>query len=271
MPKIVVKRGNLNEHDNWARHRLPYGMGLYSFAYDYAVLTLPVNQVIDGVKEFLNFPVLPVGFPVEDVQAANKFYADYISRTSVTYENLFSNGDVGIGANQVAQGDHWHDNLPTDDQKDALDTAQDPDAANPFVVYAQFESHANRHESSGADEIDLSGLSGGPVTLYGIIVRITPVSSTPYVVLNTDVHLSVDSTLSIIVINLPAITAVNNGQRYTVKDGYSNASTNNILVTPFGSDQIDNGGAGISFDLEADDEVVDVIANNETKNWEIAP
>lgn len=128
-------------------------MGLWDFSYAYAVNTMNINQEIDGVKTFYNFPVLPVGFPVEDVQAVNKFYADYISRTSVTYENLFSNGDVGIGANQVAQGDHGHDNLPTDDQKDALDTAQLPDAANPFVVYAQFESHANRHNTAGQDKI----------------------------------------------------------------------------------------------------------------------
>jgi len=153
MPKIIVRRGHLDEHSPWMSHKLAYGMGLWDWSYTYAVNTMNINQEIDGVKSFLNFPVLPVGFPVEDTQAVNKFYADYISRTSVTYENLFSNGDVGIGANQVAQGNHEHVNLPSDDQKDAMDTAQSPDAANPFIVYAQFSSHAHRHNTAGLDKI----------------------------------------------------------------------------------------------------------------------
>jgi hypothetical protein len=271
MPQIQVRRGNLDEHDPWNRHRLGYDMGLWDFSYTYAVLTLPINQIIDGVKEFLNFPVLPVGFPTEDAQAANKFYVDYTSQNAVTFENLFSNGDVGVNSDQVARGDHSHVNLPSDDQKDALDTAQNPSAGNPFTTWNQFSDHHTRHENNGPDEISLSGLEGGPVTLYGIRVSITTVSTTPYSVLNTDVHLSVDSSLSVIVINLPAITSINHGQRFTIKDGYSSAGTNNIQITPNGTDQIDNGGAGVSFDLVADDEVIDVIANNTTKNWEIAP
>jgi hypothetical protein len=271
MPEIEVSRGNLDEHDPWQRHRLGHNMGLWDFSYTYAVLTLPINQTIDGVKLFLNFPVLPVGFPSEDAQAANKFYVDYAARSAVTFENLFSNGDVGVNEDQVARGNHTHANLPTDDQKDAMDTAQNPNAGNPFVVYNQFATHANRHEANGPDEIDLTGLSGGPVTLYGIRVKITYVTITPYSVLVTDVHLSVDTSVSLKVILLPSITNTIHGQRYTIKDGGGNANVNNIFITPSGTDEVDKGGAGISFDLIADSEVVDVIANNITKNWEIGP
>lgn len=271
MPKLQITRGNLDEHDPWNRHRLAYNMGLWDFSYSYAVLTLPINQTIDGVKTFLNFPVLPVGFPTEDAQAANKFYVDYTSQSAVTFENLFSNGDVGVNSNQVARGDHTHANLPSDDQKDALDTSQNPSAGNPFVTWNPFADHHTRHEANGPDEISLTGLSGGPITINGWRVKITNVSTTPYLVLDTDVHISADSTTSTIVIQLPAITSVNHGQRYTIKDGSGNASVNNIAITPSGSDEVDNGGAGVSFDLIADNEVVDVIANNITKNWEIGP
>lgn len=153
MPKIVVRRGNLNEHDAWQRHRLAYNMGLYDFSYAYAVLTLPIDQQIEGVKSFSQFPVTPVGFPVEDTQVANKFYVDSISRDSVTFENLFSNGDVGVNLDQVARGNHSHDTLPTDDQKDALDASQSPDAANPFVTWDSFSDHSDRHNTSGLDKI----------------------------------------------------------------------------------------------------------------------
>ena len=154
MPKITVYRGNLDEHDSWLRHRLAYNMGLWDFSYVYAVNTMAIDQEIDGVKTFYNFPVLPVGFPLEDTQAANKFYVDYVSQRSVTFENLFANGDVGVGANQVARGNHTHVNLPTDDQKDAMDTAQNPNAANPFLTWSPFSQHANRHTISGQDKID---------------------------------------------------------------------------------------------------------------------
>jgi len=271
MPKIVVKRGNLDEHDPWLRHRLAYNMGLWDFSYIYAVNTMDIDQHIEGIKTFENFPVVPVGFPVEDTQAANKFYVDYISKYNVTFENLSSNGDVGPGADQVAAGDHGHVNLPSDDQKDALDTAQFPSASNPFTTWSVFSIHANRHEAGGPDEISLTGLVGGPITINGMRVKVTNVNYTPYTVVDTDVHVSVDTSSLAIVIALPIITSVNHGQRYTVKDGGGNASTNNIFITPSGSDEVDNGGAGISFDLIADNEVVDVIANNTTKNWEIGP
>jgi hypothetical protein len=153
MPKIQIRRGNLAEHDPWNRHRLAYNMGLWDFSYAYAVNTMDIDQVIEGVKTFLNFPVVPAGFPIEDTQAANKAYVDYMSQNPVTYENLFSNGDVGIGADQVARGDHSHNNLPDDDQKDAMDTAQDPTAGNPFVTYDQYAAHASRHIIAGQDKI----------------------------------------------------------------------------------------------------------------------
>jgi hypothetical protein len=246
-------------------------MGLYDFSYAYAVNTMNIDQTIDGIKTFQNLPVVPVGFPVEDGQVSSKFYADYISRISVTFGNLFSNGDVGTGEDQVARGNHSHVNLPTDDQKDAMDTAQSPSAGNPFITYNQFADHSNRHEANGPDEINLAGLSGGPLTINGLLVNVTNVSSTPYTVLATDVHISVDTSSSSMVVSLPPITSTNNGQRYTIKDGSANASANNIFITPAGTDEVDNGGAGVSFDIIADSEVVDVIANNVTKNWEIGP
>ena len=162
VPRIIIKRGNLSEHDPWNRHNLAHNMGLWDFSYAYAVNTMDIDQHIDGIKEFYNFPVLPVGFPIEDTQAANKFYVDYAAQNAVTFENLFSNGDVGTNADQVARGNHTHDNLPTDDEKDALDTAQDPSAGNPFITYGQFASHANRHHTVGQDKIpDVTALLSG--------------------------------------------------------------------------------------------------------------
>lgn len=153
MPKIVVRRGNLSEHDPWNRHRLAYNMGLWNFSYVYAVNTMDIDQSIFGIKTFENFPVVPVGFPIEDTQAANKFYVDYMSLSSVTFENLSANGDVGPGSNQVAVGDHSHDNLPNDNQKGALDTSQSPSAANPFTTWSVFAAHSNRHIVVGQDRI----------------------------------------------------------------------------------------------------------------------
>ena len=153
MPRITVKRGNLDEHDAWARHRLAYNMGLWDFSYVYAVNTMDVDQTIDGIKTFENFPIVPVGFPVEDTQAANKFYVDYMSVAGATFENLSSNGDIGPGANQVAAGNHSHDNLPDDDQKAALETAQFPSASNPFTTWSVFSNHSSRHTTVGQDKI----------------------------------------------------------------------------------------------------------------------
>lgn len=269
MPSIVVKRGNLMEHDSWNRHKLAHDMGLWDFSYAYAVNTMDIDQTIDGVKTFLNFPVTPVGFPIEDNQAANKFYVDYMSRSSVTFENLFSNGDVGTGANQVAIGNHSHDNLPDDDQKGAMDTAQNPNAGNPFVTYNQFAVHSSRHENNGPDEISLNGLSGGPVTINGLIVKVTEVSSTPYSILNTDVYVSVDTSVLSITLNLPAITSDNHGQKYIIKDKSNNAGDKNIIIVPSGINQVGNGGASVSFSLISDSEAVSILANNTTKNWEI--
>jgi hypothetical protein len=129
-------------------------MNLWSFSYVYAVNTMDIDQEIDGIKSFLNFPNLPGGFPIEDEQAANKFYVDYTSRESVTFENLYSNGDVGVNEDQVARGDHGHDTLPTDDQKDALDTSNNPSSSNPFVTWGQFADHSDRHTTVGQDKID---------------------------------------------------------------------------------------------------------------------
>jgi len=154
VPKIIVSRGNLGEEDAWGRHRLAYNMDLWNFSNTYAVNTMSIDQTIAGIKTFDNFPVVPVGFPIEDSQVANKFYVDFISRTSVIFENLSSNGDVGANADQVAKGDHSHVNLPGDDQKDAMDTSQSPGAANPFVTFTQFSLHASRHVILGQDKID---------------------------------------------------------------------------------------------------------------------
>jgi hypothetical protein len=128
-------------------------MGLWDFSYVYAVNIMDIDQTIDGIKTFENFPVIPVGFPVEDTQAANKFYVDYMSVAGATFENLSSNGDIGQGVDQVAAGNHEHDNLPNDNQKDALDTSQSPSAANPFTTWSVFSSHSSRHTTIGQDRI----------------------------------------------------------------------------------------------------------------------
>lgn len=154
MPLITVKHGNLDEHlPPWNRHKLAYNMGLWDFSYAYAVLTLPINQYIRGIKEFETFPILPSGFPINDTDCASKFYVDYTINNNVTFENLDVNGDVGGEGNQLAVGNHSHANLPSEDQKSALDTSDNPNAINPFVTWGQFSSHANRHSTVGQDKI----------------------------------------------------------------------------------------------------------------------
>lgn len=140
MPKIQIRRGDLQEHDNLQRHNLDYNMNLWDFSSYYAVLTFN-DQFIGDVKTFENFIVLPDAFPSDDNEATNKQYVDY----AVTPTNLSNLGYLGDSSNQIARGDHSHDNLPTDDQKGALDTSQNPNTSNPFVVWDQFRLHGHRH------------------------------------------------------------------------------------------------------------------------------
>lgn len=249
MPRIIVKRGNLAEHDSWNRHRLAYNMSLYDFSYTYAVNTMNIDQVIDGVKTFLNFSVTPIGFPIEDTQVANKFYTDYASRINVTFENLFSNGDVGTDSDQVARGNHTHDNLPTDDQKDALDTAQEPNASNPFTVWNQFNSHANRHEFGGADVISTAGLN---------IQNVVRVISSPYTIKVSDDVIFVDTDGGDIIVNLPEGVE---GTCYRIINVGN--SGNEIVLTPFGLELLNGINSSESL---IDGESLDLIYQS-TEGW----
>ena len=77
----------------------------------------------------------------------------------------------------------------------------------------------------GVNTITISG--NGTLTL-----TVTPVNTSPYVVLSTDQYLSVDSSGGAIQINLP--NAPSTGRMYTIKDRSGTADTNNITVTTVG-------------------------------------
>lgn len=163
MPEIRIKRRVAQDIDPWGRVRhvlatnveqdlyhyfvTQYDITNWNYSYIYSVHTIG-NQYIYGIKTFGEFPVTPYDFPVYTYQVANKGYVDSTSRLYVTFENLNDNGDVGTNSNQVAFGDHTHvgggvhshDNLPTDDQKDAMDSSENPTGINPFVTDSALSS-----------------------------------------------------------------------------------------------------------------------------------
>jgi hypothetical protein len=230
MPKIQMKRGNLDEHDPWMRHRLPYNMDLWSFASYFAVLTIN-DQTIADEKTFEEFPILPDAFPSSNTQAANKQYVDY----AITPDNLSNLGYLGDGSGQIARGDHTHANLPTDDQKDALDSAQAPDAGNPFVVWDQFSDHSARHKSGAVD---------------AIVPSVTRVTASPYTILASDDVIFVDTDGGDIIVNLPVGVV---GTRYRIVN--TGTSGNSVTLAPNGLELLNGFNASESLE---DSESLDI-------------
>ena len=79
-----------------------------------------------------------------------------------------------------------------------------------------------------ANTITIDATGGGSSNSY----TYTNVNTTPYVVLVTDVYLSVDSSGGAITVQLP--NAATSGQFFVVKDRTGSAGSNNITVTTVG-------------------------------------
>lgn len=101
------------------------------------------------------------------------------------------------------------------------------------------------------------GLSTLTISVTGITRRYTDVTTTPYVVLNTDDYLSVDTTVLAITIQLPNNPVV--GRVWTVKDRSGMAATRNITVTTVGGAVTIDGAT--TFVMNTAYESIDVIYN----------
>ena len=101
----------------------------------------------------------------------------------------------------------------------------------------------------------------------GRIQNITEVTTATYSVLTSDDYISIQYTdTGTQVTTLPAISASNHGQRYTLKDADYNAITNSITINPTGTDTIDELSSWI---LNMNGDAISLKANNSTKNWEV--
>jgi len=120
-------------------------------ASNYAVLVYG-DQYIDGIKYFEQFPYTPEDTPYDQYHVANKVFVE----TSVNFNNLNNNGDIGIGSNQVAYGDHDHSKLPTQDEKDAMDSSYFPSIYNPFVTAYEFQEVIDTQEFLYVDSLYIS-------------------------------------------------------------------------------------------------------------------
>jgi len=189
MPLIQIKRRVGQDIDPWGRVRHCFATDVEEDLYHYFVT-------------------------LYDIANWNFCYQQCLDNSNITFENLNNNGDVGTGADQVARGDHSHANLPTDDQKGALDTALLPDSGNPFVVWDQFSDHSNRHRPGGADEVVLS------------VVRVT---STPYTMTISDDIVFVNTDTGDKIVKLPAGT-----QGYGHRIVNVGTSGNDVILTPDG-------------------------------------
>jgi hypothetical protein len=95
----------------------------------------------------------------------------------------------------------------------------------------------------------------------------------PYVVLDTDMFLEVRYTATgAIQVTLPALTGGTqlNGRLIAIKDSGYNAAANNITVAVGNAaDQVENGGAGVSYTINVSGTCLWLKANTTTNNWEI--
>lgn len=140
---------------------------------------------------------------------------------------------------------------------------------NVVTIVTSSTSALTIENAQGADTLVVNTTSGTVDHKLGHKVNLTTVATTPYNVLATDYHLSVDTVTVSATINLLPLSAVTHEQVFCIKDGYNNAGTKNITVDANGTDELDQGGAGVAFIMNANDESICVIGNNTTSNWEI--
>ena len=121
----------------------------------------------------------------------------------------------------------------------------------------------NGGASTTAMDIDVAVVVGGLFTTSaGVVDNTTRIDHTasPYTVLATDNVLYCDTDGGAITVNLPAGIE---GTRYKILNAGS--SGNDITVDPNGTEELFNGGAGVS-QLVADGEVIE-IHYNATEGW----
>jgi hypothetical protein len=110
---------------------------------------------------------------------------------------------------------------------------------------------------------------GGGQAVSGIRVL---VGASPYSVVISDYILEVQSNGGAITINLPALTGGSqvNGRIIIIKDSGYNAAVANITVAVGNAaDQIENGGAGVSYIINLSGSCIWLKANTTNNNWEI--
>jgi hypothetical protein len=117
----------------------------------------------------------------------------------------------------------------------------------------------------GGDGIEVTGddLNTLTISSTGIFFTYINVNTTPYVVLDTDVYLSIDTSVSPIEIQLPDSALL--GEPFFIKDRTGNADVNNItLTTVSGIIDID---AAPTFVMDSSYQSVSIVGNG--TNYEI--
>lgn len=90
-----------------------------------------------------------------------------------------------------------------------------------------------------ADSTNAAGISWGTVPRHILSVTAINNTSSPYLLLNTDEVVEVDSSTGVITINLSLGATYTTGQLFTVKDSGNNALTNNITINTSGGQTLD--------------------------------
>jgi hypothetical protein len=77
-------------------------------------------------------------------------------------------------------------------------------------------------------------------------------TDSPYTVLGSDFSINADVSGGTITVNLPQLTAANNGRIIRIFDSEGNASLNNVSIVPYGTDKINGVNAPVEIDRDYD-------------------
>lgn len=122
----------------------------------------------------------------------------------------------------------------------------------------------------GSLEVDSAAVFDGNLRntsarrLYWAVVDATPFDATG----GTYHYLAVVTAVAARTINLPTAASVGAGYILLVKDRSGNAAVRNITLQPNGTDQIDNGGAGVATVINVNYAAL-VLVSDGVSNWEI--
>ncbi len=85
-------------------------------------------------------------------------------------------------------------------------------------------------------------------------------AASPYTILSTDDCIIVDTTGGAVEVDLPTAVGIT-GKSYMIVDS-GNAGTANVTIDPNGTEQIDDGGAGVAIVLDVNHGMVELISDN---------